>query len=126
MYQENKTEVPAKSWRHGEASFSTSSAAAAAASQFRFLLHKREKESRKERKGFGFSAAGGVGGISSSRRMGNAVDIVKFQVFLKQSIYCVTLNPGVTLRPLSFSQGVTLRSQLTQVKVLILGCFTAC
>lgn len=47
------------------------------------------------------------GGDSSSRRMGNAVDIVKFQVFFKQSIYCVTLNPGVTLRPLSLRQGVT-------------------
>lgn len=39
--------------------------------------------------------------------MGNAVDIVKFQVFFKPSIYCVTLNPGVTLRPLSLRQGVT-------------------
>lgn len=26
--------------------------------------------------------------------MGDAVDIVKFQVFFKQSIYCVTLHPG--------------------------------
>lgn len=39
--------------------------------------------------------------------MGNAVDIVKFQVFFKQSIDCVTLNPGVTLRPLSLRQSVT-------------------
>lgn len=39
--------------------------------------------------------------------MGNALDIVKFQVFFKQSIYCVTLNPGVTLGPRSLRQGVT-------------------
>lgn len=110
MYQQNK---PRSRLRVGDTVMLR--ALLAAASQFRFLPHKREKESRKERKGFGFSAAGGVGGISSSRRMGNAVDIVKFQVFLKQSIYCVTLNPGVTLRPLSLSQGVTLLSQLTQV-----------
>ncbi len=67
----------------------------------------REKEGQEEREVFGFSATGGLGGVSSSRRMDNAVDIVKFQVFFKQSIYCVTLNPGVTLGPLCLRQGVS-------------------
>lgn len=69
-------------------------------------------------------------GISSSRRIGNAVDIVKFQVFFKQSIYCVTLNPWVTLGPHSLGQGVTdhFILQPTQVRVLVLmlGSFTDC
>lgn len=76
-------------------------------------MHKRERERRKERKEAGrrerflVLVPQGGWGISSSRRMDNAVDIVKFQVFFKQSIYCVTLNPGVTLGPLSLRQGVT-------------------
>lgn len=66
----------------------------------------RKREGREERRVSGFSVTGGLG-ISRSRRMGNAVDIVKFQVFFKQSIYCVTLNPWVTLGPHSLRQGVT-------------------
>lgn len=89
------------------------------------LLHKRVKE---RRQGGEVLVPQGGWGISSSRRMGNVVDIVKFQVFFKQSIYCVTLNPGVTLGPLSLRQGVTehFTKQLSQVRVLvpILGCFT--
>lgn len=45
--------------------------------------------------------------FSSGRRRGNAADIVRFQVFFKQSIYCVTLNPWVTPGPHSLRQGAT-------------------
>lgn len=60
--------------------------------------------------------------------MGDMVDIVTFQMHLKQTVCCVTLNPWVTLGPQSLRQGVTnyfiLHLSQVRVLVIIVGCVT--
>lgn len=70
-----------------------------------FLLLQRGKAGTGE--GFLVLVSRGGWGFQEAEEWGNVADIVKFQVFFKQSIYCVTLNPWVALGPHSLRQGVT-------------------
>lgn len=60
--------------------------------------------------------------------MCDMVGIVTFEMLLKQTVCCVTLNPWVTLGPQSLRQGVTNHFilHLSQVSVLVImvGCVT--